>query len=105
MGVTFTTRIPQIAAGMQPKAAAVVMKTGHDIEATWKQLAPVDTGNYVNSVHAEMTGPLTAEVSSGVIYGPFLEYGTRYMAAQPSAVPAAEQNRGPFLSAMKQIVQ
>lgn len=104
MGVTLYSRLPQIAAQMPAKAGAVVQKTVMDVEAGARSAAPVDTGALQNSIQGRMTGQLDGEVTTGLEYSMYVEYGTYKMAAQPYLVPAAEQARGPFIAAMKQIV-
>lgn len=51
----------------------------------------VDTGNYRRSwtFTIEPDGT-TSSVGSPVEYGPYLEYGTRFMPARPHVVPAAD---------------
>jgi HK97 gp10 family phage protein len=104
MGVMFTSRLPQIAAAMVPKAAMVVAKTASDVETAAKGFAPVDTGYLRSSIQAESTGQLSAVINAGADYAVFQEYGTRYQTGTPFMVPAAEQVRPSFLAAMGQIV-
>jgi len=70
------------------KAGLATQKIARDIEAEAKLRAPVDTGFLRNSIHAESVGPLRAVVQVGAEYGMHVEYGTRYMAAQPFLAPA-----------------
>lgn len=104
MGVTFTSRLPQIAAAMVPRAAAVVAKTASDVEAAAKTFAPVDTGYLRSSIQAESTGHLSAVINAGANYAIYQEYGTRYQTGTPFMVPAAEQVRPAWIAAMGQIV-
>ncbi len=50
--------------------------------------APVDTGALANSIVVESEGE-TAHVGSTLPYARFVQYGTRYMAAQPFESEAA----------------
>lgn len=84
------------------KAGQVIRKSAHDIEARGKSLAPVDTGNLRNSITTTVNG-LSAEVGPTAAYAPFLEGGTRKMAARPFMGPAADQVEPAFMSAMEQI--
>lgn len=104
MGVVFTSRLPQIAAAMVPKAAAVVAKTAADVEGAAKAFAPVDTGYLRSSIQAQSTGQLSAVINAGADYAVFQEYGTRYQTGTPFMVPAAEQVRPAWIAAMGQIV-
>lgn len=110
MGVTFTSRLPQIAAAMVPKAAAVVAKTASDVEAAAKTFAPVDTGYLRSSIQSQSTGQLSAVINAGADYAIYQEFGTHTddgnlkMAAHPFMTPAVEQVRPSFVAAMAQIV-
>lgn len=75
--------------GQIPKAleASAILVQG---EA--KTLAPVDTGNLRNSITRE-THEDYAIVGTNVEYGPFQEFGTSKMAAQPFLTPALNRNR------------
>lgn len=58
-----------------------------------KQLCPVDTGNLRSSIsfRIEHVGATTVGVvGTNVEYAPYVEYGTRRMAAQPFLRPALE---------------
>lgn len=100
-----SNRLASIAAGMLPKARALVGKTVFDVEAQAKTRAPVDTGALRNSIHGTMTGPTEGEVSAGVDYAIYQEYGTRTMPAHPFMIPAAEAVRPAFLAGARQIVE
>lgn len=99
---SWSSRIPQIRAGMEPKAASAVAKACMDIEAGAKGMAPVDTGALRNSIQSSVGG-LSGEVTAGVEYAIYQEFGTYKMAAQPFMTPAADAARGPFLAAMSRI--
>ncbi|MCI5684572.1 MAG: HK97 gp10 family phage protein [Enterococcus gallinarum] len=58
------------------------------VERRAKKNAPWDTGWLSNNIYANNIGFLQAEVISPVEYSIFLEYGTRYMFAQPFLFPA-----------------
>lgn len=58
------------------------------VERRAKKLAPWDTGWMSNNIYANDIGFLQAEVISPVEYSIFVEYGTRYMFAQPFLFPA-----------------
>lgn len=96
------------AAGIEPKAHLVVSKTAHDIEATAKIFAPVDTGNLENSISTDVDG-LTAEIGPTASYGDYVERGTHNedgserMAAQPYMGPAVDTHEPTFGTAMGKI--
>lgn len=100
-----SNRLPQIAAGLRPKASQIVRRTALSIEAGAKRVVPVDTGNLKNSLQTQMVSDLEAEVGTVVEYGPYVEFGTSRQPAQPYLGPAAEAERGPFRQAMSELVE
>lgn len=89
-------------------ASVAVRKTAKDIQATAKQLSPVDTGFNRSAIvtsdlrSATVNSP-EAEVKATSEYAAYLELGTSRMAAQPFMGPAADQHEPAFLDAMQQI--
>lgn len=64
------------------------------------------TGTTKRSIGLELQdGGMTAEVSPGTEYSPYLEYGTRFMEAQPFVHPALEAQEGQFRSDMQKLVR
>jgi HK97 gp10 family phage protein len=104
MGVSLTSRLPQLEAQLLAKAAQGVQKAASDVEAHAKGRAPVDTGNLKSSIEATSTGALSAQVNAGAEYGIYQEYGTYKMSAQPFMVPAAEAVRPMFIAYMSRLV-
>lgn len=84
-------------------AQKVIAKTAHDIEATGKQLAAVDTGAMRGSIGVDM-GVLSATIGPTVNYAPHLEYGTSRMPPQPFMNPAADRHSPAFYAALEQVV-
>lgn len=78
-----------LAESARPKAAQVVAKSALSVEAGAKNRAPVDTGALRNSIGTDVSG-LSATVGPTVHYAPYLEFGTRRMAARPFMGPAAD---------------
>jgi len=85
--------------GLAPK---VVAKVAHDIEASAKLGAPVDTGHLKNSISTDVDG-LTAEIGPTASYAMYVEYGTSRMRPQPYMGPAVDANEGNFVEAMGQV--
>lgn len=89
-------------------AEAVVSKTAHDIEATAKVFAPVDTGNLENSISTDVNG-LTALIGPTAEYGMYVEAGTHNedesvrMAAQPYMGPAVDAHEPSFGTALGKV--
>lgn len=58
-------------------------------------LCPVRTGALRDSIAIEYENDgdiLTANIGTDMYYGPYVEFGTRYMEAEPFLFPAFEQN-------------
>lgn len=64
------------------------------------------TGTTKRSVSLEMKdGGLTAETGPETEYSPYLEYGTRFMSAQPFVRPAYEEQAEQFNRDMQKLVR
>lgn len=64
------------------------------------------TGDTKRSISLEMTdGGFTAEVGPETDYSEHLEYGTRFMDAQPFIKPAYNDQKGKFKSDMQKLVR
>lgn len=92
------------------KAAAALRKTAYDIEADAKILAPVDTGNLMNSISTSITGSgsfgsMTAEIGPTAEYGGFVENGTSVHAPQPYMGPAFDRRSPGLVAAFEQIAK
>lgn len=64
------------------------------------------TGTTKRSIQIELIDDgLTAKVAPTTEYSPYLEYGTRYMAAQPFIRPSYEKQRDVFISDLKKLLK
>lgn len=64
------------------------------------------TGTTKRSIGLEFQdGGFTAEVEPGTDYSPYLEYGTRFMDAQPFVKPAYEEQKQQFKKDMQKLVK
>ena len=64
------------------------------------------TGQTKHSIRVEMSnGNLTATVEPTTEYSPYLEFGTRFMSAQPFVRPAFEAQLTQFKSDMQKLVK
>lgn len=100
--VVRSNRLPEIGAAIRPAVVAEVQRAAFDIEARAKAKTPVRTGTLRRSIHSLFqNGGLTALVGPSVLYGKFVEFGTRHMAARPFMRPAAEQVLPGFAAAVK----
>lgn len=64
------------------------------------------TGQTKRSIGLEITNSgFTAEVEPTTEYSPYLEYGTRFMDAQPFVKPAYNEQKAKFKSDMQKLVR
>lgn len=64
------------------------------------------TGTTKRSIGLEMQdGGMTASVGPETEYSPYVEYGTRYMEAQPFVRPAYEEQKEQFKRDMQKLVR
>lgn len=97
-------RLPSLPGLARAGVRAAVQKAVTDVEAQAKTRAAVDTGAMRNSIHGSMIGDAEGQVTVGVDYAVFNEYGTVHMPAQPFMHPAAEAVRPSFEAAIKQAI-
>lgn len=95
-----SNRFAEIARLLPAAVGEIVEDTLFEIEATAKDLVPVDTGTLKNSIQTEPETRASGVVYTPVDYSIFVEYGTVKMGAQPYMTPAAEQARPRFLARM-----
>jgi HK97 gp10 family phage protein len=83
-------------------ASREVMRSALKVQAGAKARCPVDTGRLRGSIAVEIEeGGLGASVGTNVHYAPFVEFGTSRMRARPYLFPAWEEERGPFIEALR----
>ena len=88
----------------------VVRKNGAELQKKIQNNADFDkgyqTGTTKRSVGLEIKdGGLTAESAPETEYSPYLEYGTRFMEAQPFVRPAYEEQKEIFKDDMQKLVR
>lgn len=77
--------------GEQGPVAKDVLRRSIRVERAAKQGCPVDTGRLRSSITHELATDargLVGRIGTNVVYAPYVEFGTRHMAAQPFLVPA-----------------
>lgn len=100
--VVKSNRLPQMPALIRAAVVQEVSKATLQVEAKSKALTPVKTGTLRRSIHSVFeNGGLTGLVGPSVLYGKFVEFGTRRMGARPYMRPAAEQVLPGFADAVK----
>lgn len=88
--VVLDSNVRPIQRRMKISAELAAARSARNIAKRAKELAPKDTGALAESIEAKGNGA-TWTVEVGVDYGGFVEFGTRYMDAQPYLGPAAEE--------------
>ena len=73
-----------------------VNKSALNIQREAKKRCPVDTGALRNSITVDFYGIMSAEIGPHMPYAPYVEFGTRKMAAKPYLFPAYEQEKPHF---------
>lgn len=72
--------------------ARIVAQNGAELQQRAQRKAPVDTGTLRRSIRLDIQdGGMTAEVSANTDYAAYVEYGTRFAAAQPYLRPALSE--------------
>ena len=84
----------------------VVSQNGSEMQRGAQRKVPVDTGTLKRSIGLELSdGGLTATVEPTAEYSGYVEYGTRYMEAQPFVRPAFNEQKQQFINDMKGLVK
>lgn len=88
----------------------VVRQNGSQLQTKMKRRADFDkgyqTGATKRSIELEITDSgFTAEVEPTTEYSPYLEYGTRFMDAQPFVRPALLEQEVKFKNDMQKLVK
>lgn len=84
----------------------VVRKNGADMQKKAQENAPIVSGHLMRSITLEITsGGMAAEVEPTADYGAYVEYGTRYMNAQPYVRPAFQEQKEKFKSDLQKLAR
>ena len=84
----------------------VVQYNGSEMQTTANLICPKDTGALAASITLELTdGGFTAEVEPHKEYAGYVEWGTRYMSAQPYIRPAFMQQSARFKSDLSKLMK
>ena len=83
---------------------AVVQYHGAEMQSTAHDICPRDTGTLADSITLEITDSgMTAEVAPHTNYAGYVEWGTRFMSAQPYIRPAYMQESKRFAEDLKKL--
>lgn len=101
----------ELTAGMRERmdmelAKKAVMLNGSELQQSAMRKAPVDTGQLKRSIMLDISGKgLVATVAPHTDYAAYVEYGTRYMNAQPYIRPAFNEQVVKFKRDLERIVR
>ena len=105
-GVEHTVdRVIEISAKARKKVAEQINKSALNIQLGAKQRCPVRTGALRNSITVDFYGEMSAQIGPHMPYAPYVEFGTRKMAAQPYLFPAFEEERPKFEEGLKKAIE
>jgi HK97 gp10 family phage protein len=84
----------------------IVKKNGTELNRNAAKKAPVDTGFLRRSIIFELSdGGFTARSIAQAHYAPYLEYGTRFMSAQPFMYPSYLYQKVKFLAELERLMR
>lgn len=85
--------------------APIVRLNGAELQQKAQRYAPVDTGNLRRSIQLSIKdNGMTAEVAATADYSAYVEFGTRYMNAQPYVKPAFNERKDIFINDLNKVV-
>lgn len=84
----------------------IILTNGAELNKSAQRYAPVDTGYLRRSIafQTQNFGFVAVSIASAE-YAPYLEYGTRFMSAQPFMGPAFRAQKEKFKSDMQRLVR
>lgn len=85
-------------------AREVVKMNGAELQKNMQRQAAVDTGHMKRSITLTING-LTARVTPTAEYASYVEYGTRFMTAQPFVRPSFETQKQQFINDLLRIMR
>jgi len=84
---------------------AVKLNTS-EMQQKAQRYAPVDTGNLKRSIGFDLTEKnLNGHVGATAEYAPYVNYGTRYMTAQPFLTRAFNEQKQLFVKDLKRLMK
>lgn len=84
----------------------VVKSNTVSMNKNMQNLAPVDTGNMKRSITSELTdGGLTGTTQPHTDYAGYVEYGTRFQAAQPFVKPTFDVQKKVFKNDLERLTK
>lgn len=84
----------------------VVKRNTSQVQEKAMKNAPVDTGFLKREIKLEMDNSNSVGlVIANAEYSPYLEYGTRFMSAQPFMRPAVREQNPIFISDLREMIR
>lgn len=107
---SFKRKVTRLRKTVDPEVGAALLKAGDLIAAEQKRLAPVDDGTLRDSIKSKATqgaksGNQAVQISTGVFYAPFVEFGTQKAPAQPFFFPGYRATRRKARSVINKAVR
>lgn len=87
------------------KVEQVVRTAGEDFKRNAEALVPVDTGYLRKSITTHMLSKTSVKIVSNANYSGYVEFGTRYMNAQPYFRPSMDKVYPVFKEKLKKAVE
>lgn len=105
--------VNELVAALKERADMSLVKetikmNGAEMQEKAQRNAPVDTGHLKRSIGLASdiaSGGLSVRVKANANYAPYVEFGTRYMYAQPYMRPAFSKQSTQFKKDMKRIMK
>lgn len=84
----------------------IVHAHGASLQQNAQSIAPFDTGTLRRSIGLDIEeGGDTATITAGTNYAGYVEWGTRFMNAQPYMKPSYEKQKTAFITDLKKLVR
>ena len=96
-------RIRQVQATVRSTSNKAAYDFATNVVNNAQRRAPVRTGRLKLSINSQQTVLGSYKIGVDAPYGVYVEYGTRYMAAQPYFRPAIDAEKVRFVEAMRKV--
>ena len=93
--IKFTSHKGEVEGELKSAIKQALISIGFTAETHAKKYCPVDTGRLRNSISHTDDGE-AAYIGTNVEYGPFIEFGTSKMRAQPYLEPAVTRHKDEY---------
>ena len=87
----FKDAMAKLDSAMQKHVHRQLIRWAADVKALARRIVPVRTGHLRSSIYAKIQ-EWVAEIGAEATYAMYVEFGTRYMRAQPYLFPAIQEH-------------